>query len=313
MSFLTRHLLSLFAIAFAFATSSFASDSVVIVLDDSGSMNEKMSGGIKRIEAAKNAIKIVLRQFSPDTKVGLLLLNGDRAKQHWAIPLEHLSVPQATRRVESVVADGSTPLGERMREAADALMKQREQEIYGTYRLLIVTDGEANDAKLLAQYLPDVLSRGLVVDAIGVDMKQNHSLATRVHSYRRADDAVALSKAVQEVFAEKTVSGVSDAQEDYSLLQAFDDETAKQALLALSKPNNSPIVGFAIPSESSTPVAMPSTVPIGGSSAAQSNSASSILRTAVATFLNCMLGLVIFVIVVVAVFSKSKLIRRPRR
>ena len=313
MSFLTRYPLCLFAIAFAFATSSFASDSVVIVLDDSGSMNEKMRGGIKRIEAAKNAIKIVLRQFSPETKVGLLLLNGDRAKQHWAIPLEHLSVSKATRRVESVVADGSTPLGERMREAADALLKQREQQIYGTYRLLVVTDGEANDAKMLAEYLPDILSRGLVVDAIGVDMKQHHSLATRVHSYRKADDDVALSKAVQEVFAEKTDSGVSDSQEDYSLLQAFDDETAKEALLALSIPNNSPIVGFAALNESSSPVAMPTAIPLGGPSATQSTSASSILRTAIATFLNCMLGLVIFVIVIVAVFSKSKLIRRPRR
>ena len=313
MSFLNRHPLCLLAIAFALATQSFASDSVVIVLDDSGSMNEKMSGGIKRIEAAKNAIKIVLRQFSPETKVGLLLLNGDRAKQHWAIPLEHLSVPQAIRRVESVVANGATPLGERMREAADALLKQREQQIYGTYRLLIVTDGEANDAKLLAQYLPDVLSRGLVVDAIGVDMKQHHSLATRVHSYRRADDAVALSKAVQEVFAEKTGTGVTDAQEDYSLLQAFDDETAKEALLALSKPNNSPIVGFAIPSESTVPAALPSTASTVAPSVTPTTSVSSILRTAIATFLNCMLGLVIFVIVIVAVFSKSKLIRRPRR
>ncbi len=313
MSFLTRLPLCLFAITCAFATQSFASDSVVIVLDDSGSMNEKMSGGIKRIEAAKNAIKIVLRQFSPDTKVGLLLLNGDRAKQHWAIPLEHLSVPQATRRVESVVADGATPLGERMREAADALLKQREQQIYGTYRLLIVTDGEANDAKLLAEYLPDILSRGLVVDAIGVDMKQNHSLATRVHRYRRADDAVALSKAVQEVFAEKSDSGVSDAQEDYSLLQALDDETAKEVLQTLSRPNNWPIVGFAVPSESSTPLALPSAVPTGVPSATQSTPVSSILRTAMVTFLNCMLGLVIFVIVIFAVFSKSKLIRRPRR
>jgi len=308
MHFQTRHTFYLFAIAFLFATQSLASDSVVIVLDDSGSMNDTMSGGIKRIEAAKNAIKIVLRQFPPDTKVGLMLLNGDRAKEHWAIPLEHLSVPQATRRVESVKADGATPLGERMREAADALLKLREQQIYGTYRLLIVTDGEANDAKLLAQYLPDVLSRGLVVDAIGVDMKQHHTLATRVHSYRRADDAAALAKAVQEVFAEKT-SGVSDAEEDYSLLQAFDDETAKEVLLALSKPNNSPVVGLTIPSDSSAStfqIVPPGGVPTGGTS----TTASSFLQTVLATLVNCMVGLIIFVIVIAVLFSKSKRNRR---
>ena len=309
MSTFPRRQLCLFAIAFAFVAPCFAGDSVVIVLDDSGSMNEKMGGGIKRIEAAKNAIKIVLGQFSPDTKVGLLLLNGDRAKQHWAIPLDHLSVPQATRRVELVVADGATPLGDRMREAADALLKLREQQVYGTYRLLIVTDGEANDAKMLAQYLPDVLSRGLVVDAIGVDMKQNHTLATRVHTYRRADDAVALSQAVQEVFAEKTDSGVSDAQEDYSLLQAFDDETAKEALNALSKPNNSPVLGFTIPSESTVAIA----TPIGSLNAAPSSSGGSILRTVMATLFNCLVVSVILVIVIAVLFSKSKRNWRPRR
>ena len=308
MSLLNRTTFFLVAIALAFVNPSSASDSVVIVLDDSGSMNEKMSGGIKRIDAAKNAIKIVLQQFPPDTKVGLLLLNGDRAKQHWAIALEPLSVAQATRRVDSVVADGATPLGDRIREAADALLKSREQQIYGTYRLLIVTDGEANDAKLLAQYLPDVLSRGLVVDAIGVDMKQHHSLATKVHSYRRADDATALSKAVQEVFAEKTDSGQSDTKEDYSLLQALDDETAKESLLALSKPNNSPVVGFTIPFELSGA----KTSPIGTQTSTQSTTVGSILRTAIATFLNCMVVLVIFVIVIGALIGKSKHNRRRR-
>ncbi len=292
-----------------------ASDNVVIVLDDSGSMNERMSGGVKRIDAAKKAIAFVLKQFPPDTKLGLMLLNGERSKQHWAIPLEHLSVPQATRRVEAVVADGGTPLGDRMREGADALLRLREKQIYGNYRLLIVTDGEANDANLLALYLPDVLSRGLMVDAIGVDMKQDHSLATRVHTYRRADDDEALSKAVQEVFAEKIDANTADSNADFALLQALDDLTAKEALIVLSKPNNTPVVGIVRPTNTNETVGN-----IWPTNAAPHSNNSfngvSLLGTFVITVVSCMLPLVVIVIVLVVFLSKSSSSpknNRPRR
>lgn len=224
-----------------------AQENVVIVLDDSGSMNERMSSGTSRMEAAKNAIAQVLQKFPEDTKLGLFLLNGAYSKQHWAIPLGHLSVTEATRRVKGLKADGGTPLGDRIREASDSLLKLREKQIYGTYRLLVVTDGEATDAKQLAAYLPDVLSRGIIVDAIGVDMKQDHSLATRVHSYRKADDAAALASAVQEVFAERVDGGTDGNTADYELLEAIDNETAVEALRFLSKPNNGPILGLKRP------------------------------------------------------------------
>ena len=311
-----RPLFCLVAIASsAWASTASASDSVVIVLDDSGSMNKIMNGGVPRIEAAKKAIGAVLKQFPADTKVGLLLLNGDRSKQHWAIPLEHLSVPQATRRVESVIADGGTPLGDRMREGADALLQLREKQIYGNYRLLIVTDGEASDAKLLALYLPDVLSRGLIVDAIGVDMKQNHSLATRVHSYRRGDDGAALSKAIQEVFAEKVDSSAANSNADFDLLQALDDGTAKEALIALSKPNNTPIVGVSLPTHFNESLGNNTVV----NNTSVNNTAvkgTSLLGTFVITIMTCMVPLAILVVVLVVFLSKSnngKKQNRPRR
>lgn len=311
-----RRLFCLVILAFfPWVSTASASDSVVIVLDDSGSMNERMSGGVRRIEAAKKAIEAVLKQFPADTNLGLLLLNGDRSKQHWAIPLEHLSVPQATRKVESVIADGGTPLGDRMREGADALLQLREKQIYGNYRLLIVTDGEANDAKLLALYLPDVLSRGLIVDAIGVDMKQNHSLATRVHSYRRADDGAALSKAIQEVFAEKVDSNAANSNADFALLQALDDGTAKEALIALSKPNNTPIVGVSLPTHLNESLGNNTVV----NNTVVNNMAvkgTSLLGTFVITIMTCMVPLAILVIVLVVFLSKSNngtKQNRPRR
>lgn len=306
--------------AFAWISSASASDSVVIVLDDSGSMNRIMNGGVPRIEAAKKAIKAVLKQFPADTKLGILLLNGDRSKQHWAIPLEHLSVPQATRKMESVIADGGTPLGDRMREGADALLQLRDKQIYGNYRLLIVTDGEASDANLLALYLPDVLSRGLMVDAIGVDMQQNHSLATRVHSYRRADDGAALSKALQEVFAEKVDSNTANSNADFALLQALDDGTAKEALIALSRPNNTPIVGVSLPDHVNAPIVnstvVNNTVVNNTSGNNTAVRGSSLLGTFAITIMTCLVPLAIIVIALVVFLSNAnngKKQNRPRR
>jgi hypothetical protein len=228
---------------------AFSQENVVIVLDDSGSMNTKMQSRSSRMDAAKKALASVLKQFRPDTKLGLLLLNGARNHDHWAIPLDHLSANQATKLILSLHADGGTPLGERLREGADALLKLREKQFYGNYRLLVVSDGEAEDRKMLDAYLPDILSRGIMVDAIGVDMSQDHSLATRVHSYRRADDDAALEKALQEVFAERIESSGDGSQEDYRLLQAIDDSTAKDVLAAISKSNNSAITATKKPEQ----------------------------------------------------------------
>ena len=85
---------------------------------------------------------------------------------------------------------------------------------YGTYRLLVVTDGEANDANLVEGYTPDIISRGITIDAIGVEMESRHTLATKVHSYRSADDPESLRQAINEVFAEVSSSDTGTAGED---------------------------------------------------------------------------------------------------
>ena len=123
-------------------------------------------------------------------------------------------------------------------------MEEREAQFgYGRYRLLVVTDGEANDDDVMERNIREILSRGLTVDVIGVDMKGNHTLATKVHSYRRADDPQALEQALGEVFAEVSGSGDNAAQdEDFALLEGIPVEIAAAMVEALSKPtDNSPI------------------------------------------------------------------------
>jgi hypothetical protein len=219
---------------------------VVVLLDDSGSMDERMRGQAERIErmdAAKDALVSVLSQLPPTTRVGVLTLNSQRGGSNWVVPLGPLAADNWRSQVEALEAGGGTPLGEFLKAGADALLAARAARPYGTYRLLIVTDGEANDPMLVDSYLPEILARGLMVDVIGVDMDGEHSLARRAHSYRRADDATALQRALAEVFAEASPDDAA-LEADFELLAGLPDEFAAEAVKVLTQRNDEPIAGI---------------------------------------------------------------------
>lgn len=218
---------------------------VVILLDDSGSMNDRMGTGRAkqpRMTVAKGALRKLISQLSNETQLGVMLLNGARASDGWLVPLGPLKKETTIARIESLDARGGTPLGSSIKTAMDALLDYRQRQPIGDYRLLVVTDGEANDADVLQRYLPDLVARGIFVDVIGVDMQSDHSLAARSHSYRRADDAASLEQALQEVFAESThADDLDSAQADFDLIAGLPDEFARDALVTLSQLQNQPI------------------------------------------------------------------------
>lgn len=224
------------------ATAVEAGQNVVVVLDDSGSMLEHLRTGSRpqKMEAAKQALLTVLESLPSDAKVGVLRLN-DPSGEGWVFPLGPIDREAIRAAVMSVEAGGGTPLGEKMKTAADELLALRDQQHYGSYRLLIVTDGEASDPPLVDLYLPDILTRGIWVDVIGVDMQRAHQLATQVHTYRRADDPETLEQAIREVFAESTGGSGGVEESDFELLAAIPDEVAAAALDALTKSGNYPI------------------------------------------------------------------------
>ena len=221
---------------------------VAVVLDDSGSMDEPMPGSRQtKMTVAKAALAEVFAALPPAARVGLYTLNetwtrpGDdggpaRETGHEAFAVGEVSPAEAADAVEQVSAAGSTPLGERLAEAASALAAARTENKYGTYRLLIVTDGEATDPDLLDAALPRALGAGLTVDVVGVAMRADHSLATRVDGYRRADDPAALSAALSDVLAESAgpADGDDGAESDYDLIAPLPGPLAAAALTALS-------------------------------------------------------------------------------
>ncbi|MFN6138458.1 MAG: vWA domain-containing protein [Planctomycetota bacterium] len=301
-------------------------DHVVIVLDDSGSMREVMKRDRRsRIDAAKSSLKKVIEQIAPETNVGLLLLNGARASNHWYIPIGPVNQQDAIQRIDALKAGGGTPLGDALRIASDELLALRAKKIYGTYRLIVVTDGEATDQALLDQYLPDILSRGIIIDAIGVDMRGNHSLATKVHSYRRADDQASLSNAIQEIMAERNATDQSGGQEDFAMLDGLGDLDVAEVLKALSKPNNEKVTGIAIQQE--TPGAngnlgnLPNNIPApwtpsNSGGAITSNPTSrpqSIVSAIFSTICTCCVPLLVILFFVSAFLTASKNKQNRRR
>jgi len=176
-------------------------------------------------------------------------LNSRLNGSPWIAPLGPVDRTSIKRQIGGVNSGGATPLGAAMKEAADALLEKRKKEVYGNYRLLIVTDGEAGDQGLVDAYLPAIKARGLITDVIGVNMPGDHSLATQVNTYRRADDPASLAQAIAEVFAESSGDSGDAGESDYDLLSGLPDDVAMAALTGLTETDNQPI------GEDSTPVA----------------------------------------------------------
>lgn len=251
-------LLRILLIGLSITSIAGAAQNVVVLLDDSGSMDAAMGSdrSVLKIDAAKRALLTVLERVPDDARVGVLALNGADGNGEWIIPLGPVDKTTIADKVQRIRAGGSTPLGRFMKTASDELLELRSKEHYGSYRLLIVTDGEASDQGTVDRYLPDILSRAINVDVIGVDMAGNHSLATRVNNYRRADDPAALTQAIEQSLAESNPdANDADEQADFELLAAWPDGLAMTAIETLSKTDDEPIGKAAVIYEPSfTPV-----------------------------------------------------------
>ncbi len=215
-------------------------DNIVVLMDCSGSMS-----GTK-IAQAKEALKQVLKTIPESTHVGLLSFGMDSG---WAYELGPRDDQRLVTAIHRLRTGGSTPLGEYMKMGADRLLQQKEKQFgYGSYRLLVITDGEASDRRLMNSYTPAIMARGITVDVIGVFMNTEHSLAKMVHSYRQAKDTQSLSRAISEVLGEidGSTSDVAASQDVFDLINSLPDAFVNQAIGALSTTAVTPIEGVKV-------------------------------------------------------------------
>lgn len=217
-------------------------NNVVVLLDNSGSMDSQMSGTrYRKIDLAKNVLKSVLSQVPKTTQIGLVTFGDDKVAD---LPP---SRPEILDRIDQISVGGNTPLGRYMKVAADDLLAKRSKQMgYGSYRLVIVTDGEASDSQLVKEYTPDILARGITVDVIGVDMDEKHVLAKGkngkpiVHSFRHVKDVKALQASISESLAE-VKTDVNDGADTFADIQPLPTEMVSAMIKSLSTSGNHPI------------------------------------------------------------------------
>ena len=234
---------------FMFCSVAVANDNIVIVFDTSGSMNTSMKGGKTRLQTAQEALINVLSKVPESTNVGVLSFNG------WIYDLSPVDLPKLKNAIQHTGAAGGTPLYQYIAVGTTRLLQKRNDNgNAGSYKLLVVSDGEAGDASLNRDgrfrdgsvklgVLKDVLSRGIIVDAIGLDMEANHPLSLEINgSYMRGNDSNSLTKAIAKSVAEVGFGATKDASdESFREISELPENFVQSSLKGLTTFQNQPI------------------------------------------------------------------------
>lgn len=188
------------------------------IMDGSGSMREPTTsdcGGDQsfpdKISGARWAIKKFLENVPEEMNIGLYIFDRDGRRE--VVPLGKSNRDAFLRAVDNIDAGGGTPLARAIRYGTDQLVAQYKKQLgYGEFRLVVVTDGIANDIPEAALY---AAKYSIPIYAIGLCVEANHPLRQFSVSYQAADSFADLSKGLSETLAELPVFDVTqfDAQQ----------------------------------------------------------------------------------------------------
>jgi len=176
------------------------------IFDMSGSMDESCSGK-KKIDGAKEAVTRFMKNIPDDVNIGLMLIGtktGDDFAE--ALPIGSGNKEEFLSIINGLQPRGGTPLGEAIRMSVDKVVEQYKKQLgYGTYRIIIITDGVQTGIGLKepCYYLAQHGFIGLY--SIGLCMKSSHTLKNYSLSYRDANNYEELEQALVQATAESDV------------------------------------------------------------------------------------------------------------
>jgi Ca-activated chloride channel homolog len=157
-----------------------------------------------KIDGAKWALSEFVTKWVPsDVNVGLYVLNVNSGKNE-LVALGQNNRQEIISKIKAISQMGNTPLNRSLRDATDALIKQRNRQLgYGEYYIVVITDGAANDtggsgAETGVAYASKA---EIPIITIGFGI-QNHPLRNKSLSYREATDSNELLQALKEVQGE---------------------------------------------------------------------------------------------------------------
>lgn len=168
-----------------------------IVLDDSGSMDDD-------IDAAKQAVVSALDAMAGDDRVAVLALNAGTVLPFTDVAEAQGGLPALLR---PIVSDGSTPLTRSIQDAQQLLEGEAaSMRGFGTFRLIVTTDGAADDGEALARAITALAaSTPIQITTIGIGISGNHVLRREdLGSFVDVANVAALAEALQAAVAENT-------------------------------------------------------------------------------------------------------------
>ena len=175
------------------------------IFDGSGSMADALDRrcagdkkSARKIDGAQSAVAEFLKAVPPGIQLGLYVF--DTGGRREVLPLAADNREQFLKAINEVHAGGGTPLAAAIRAGTDALVKQYQKQLgYGEFRLVVVTDGIAEDIPAAAIY---AAQRGVPIYAIGLCIGADHPLRQYAVSYRAADNFNDLQRGLEETLAE---------------------------------------------------------------------------------------------------------------
>jgi Ca-activated chloride channel family protein len=185
-------------------------DNWEFVIDASGSMGSSAcgTGGRPRMETAKSGV-IKFSQSLPDTaNRGLVVFSEQhRPGIHEWLPLGPNNGGEFTRQISTIQPHGNTPLRSSIELAASILTARAQmQRGYGTYHLVVVTDGEADKGEEPGPFTKNlVATTAISMHVIGFCVDGKHSLDIKGYTqYASASNPATLEQGLKAILAEST-------------------------------------------------------------------------------------------------------------
>ncbi|MEM8578332.1 MAG: vWA domain-containing protein [Pseudomonadota bacterium] len=168
-----------------------------IVLDDSGSMSGQM-------DAAKGAVLGALEAMADSDRVAVIALNAGVVQDFVPVSEARENLPIALRPIRDT---GTTPLTGAVARAR-ALLEEEASGArgFGTYRIIVTTDGQADEPNALTAEIESLAqATPIQLTTIGLDVSSRHVLRrSDLGSFVDISDVSALQDALQAAVAENT-------------------------------------------------------------------------------------------------------------
>lgn len=176
----------------------------LVVFDGSGSMgDESCNSRRSKYAEGRDAIIEFSKVVPSDANLGLVIF--DNKGINLTVPLGTNNRSQFTQAVKDMRIGGGTPLRSSINLAYRALTKQGQRQLgYGTYAVVVVTDGEASGGQSPTNVVNALVDdTPIEVHTVGFCLSERHELNQPGRTfYASADSPEALLKGLKEVLAE---------------------------------------------------------------------------------------------------------------